>query len=60
MAQVTDKKPFRKWKVTIKEVDHEKIETEYHGHYDLDDVREHFGLLEPDVDWYSIEEIKNN
>lgn len=52
-------KPYRKWKVTIKEVGRElPIHTEMHGLYDLDDVREHFGLTEPDVEWYNIEEIK--
>lgn len=54
-------KPFRKWKVTIKEVFSElPIHTELHGHFDLEDVKDHFGLEEPDVDWYNIEEIKNN
>ena len=53
-------KPYRKWKVTIKEVARElPIHTEMHGPYDLDDVREHFGLEENDVEWYNIEEIKN-
>lgn len=50
-------KPYRKWKVTIKEVAMElPIHTEYHGHYDLNDVREHFGLEDPDVEWYKIED----
>ena len=53
-------KPFRKWKVTIKEVFSElPIHTELHGPFDLEDVKDHFGLEEPDVDWYNIEEIKN-
>ena len=40
-------KPFRKWKVTIKEVFSElPIHTELHGPFDLED-------------WYNIEEIKN-
>lgn len=54
-------KPFRKWKVTIKEVGKEApIHTEIHGRYDLADVREHFGLEEPDVEWYNIEEKKDD
>lgn len=51
-------KPYREWKVTVKEVGRDAIVTEYHGHYDLDDVKEHFGLKEPDVEWFSIEEKK--
>ena len=50
-------KPYRKWKVAIKEVGRElPIHTELHGPYDLDDVKEHFGLEEPDVEWYTINE----
>lgn len=54
-------KPYRKWKVTIKEVASElPIHTEMHGNYDLEDVREHFGLESPDVEWYNIEEDKSH
>ena len=54
-------KPYRKWKVTIKEVARElPIHTELYGPWELDEVRDHFGLEEPDVDWYTINEINNN
>lgn len=53
-------KPFRKWRVTAKEVFSElPIHTGMHGPFDLDDVKDHFGLEEPEVEWYSIEEIKD-
>jgi len=53
-------KPYREWKVIIKKEFCElPIYNELHGPYDLDDVKDHFGLEEPDVDWYNIEEIKN-
>lgn len=52
-------KPYRNWKVTIKEVGGDVLTPELHGPYDLEDVKKHFGLEEPDVEWYSIEEIKN-
>lgn len=52
-------KPYRKWKVTMKEVGGEVLTPELHGPFDIDDVKDHFGLEEPDVEWYSIEEIKN-
>ena len=44
-------KPYRKWKVTIKEVGRElPIHTKRNGYYDLDDIRDYFGLEEPDVE----------
>lgn len=53
-------KPFRKWRVTAKEVSCElPIHTELHGPFDIDDVKDHFGLEGNDVEWYNIEEIKN-
>lgn len=53
-------KPCRKWRVTVKKVARElPIHTELYGPWELDEVRDHFGLEEPDVEWYSIEEIKN-
>ena len=33
-------------------------ETEIHGYYDLQGVKNFFGLDGEDVDWYEIEEIK--
>lgn len=51
-------KPIRHWKVSIKEVSGAVLNTEMHGHYEIEDVREHFGCQEPDVLWYRIEEIK--
>ena len=52
-------KPYRKWKVTMKEVGGEVLTPEIHGPYDLEDVKKHFGLEENDVLWYNIEEIKD-
>lgn len=42
-------KPYRKWKVTMKEVGGEVLTPELHGPYDLEDVKKHFGLEENDV-----------
>ena len=46
------------WKVTIKEraMQH-TITSELHGPYNREDVIKHYGLDEPDVEWYKIEEI---
>ena len=51
-------KPVRHWKVSIKETSVAVLHTEMHGPFDLEDVRAHFGCEEPDVIWYTIEEIK--
>lgn len=51
--------PYRNWKVTMKEVGGDVLTPELHGPYDLEDVKKQFGLEEPDVDWYTINEIKN-
>ena len=32
-------------------------ETELHGYYDYNDVIKFFGLNEPEVSWYNVEEI---
>ena len=49
---------YRHWRVTIKEraMSH-PITTELHGCYDRQEVIKHFGLDEPDVEWYKVEEI---
>ena len=48
------------WKVKIWEVGREElpIKTEYHGDLNRQQVIEFFGLHEPDVVHYEIEEIK--
>lgn len=52
-------KPYREWEITIKEVGRElPIHTKRNGYYDLDDIRDYFGLEEPDVEWYTINEKK--
>ena len=33
------------------------ITSELHGPYNREDVIKHYGLDEPDVEWYKIEEI---
>ena len=54
-----EKEPkYRHWKVTIKEVAMKhSITTELHGYYDEDDVMDFYGLEQPDVEWYKMEEI---
>lgn len=54
-----EKEPkYRHWKVTIKEVAMKhSITTELHGYYDEDDVVDFYGLNQPDVEWYKMEEI---
>ena len=45
--------------VTIKEIGHEKpVVTEFFGDIDRRKVVEFYGLEEPDVEWYRIEELK--
>lgn len=52
-------KKYRYWKVKIKEVNNPSvITTGMYGPYELEDVRAHFGLDAPDVEWYTIEEEK--
>lgn len=52
---------MRKWKVTIKErLMDRPIETTYTGDVDYDYVKDFFGCEGPDVEWYTIEEIKKN
>lgn len=36
------------------------LNTELHGHYNLEDVRRHFGLDAPDVLWFNIQLIQND
>ncbi len=57
--EVAMSKPYRRWKITIKEIWGDILTPELHGPYDLEDVKKHFGLKENDVLWYNIEEIKN-
>ena len=49
---------YNHWWVTIKEkaMKH-PITTELHGNYDEKDVVEFYGLNQPDVEWYKMEEI---
>lgn len=49
---------MRHWKVIIKEVGNpHPIETEMIGDYDEYDVVKHYGLRNPDVQWYKMQEI---
>jgi hypothetical protein len=49
---------MRHWKVTIKEVGCPRLLTpELEGDYELEDVRQYFGLDKPDVEWYQISEL---
>ena len=48
------------YKVTIKEINNDHlVHTSLTTDEDLDYVRDFFGLEEPDVEWYSVEKIKN-
>lgn len=51
---------YNHWRVTIKEKAMKyPITTELHGNYDEKDVVEFYGLEEPDVEWYTIEELND-
>ena len=51
---------MRHWKVIIKEVGNpHPIETEMIGDYDEDDVVKHYGLRNPDIQWYKMQEIND-
>lgn len=46
------------WIITIKEVNSDHtIETEYLGNIDRKGLIDFYGLEEPDVEWYKIEEL---
>ena len=47
--------PF--YKVTIKEIGRDSETKVLTGDYDLDYVRNWFGLNEPNVEWYTIEKV---
>lgn len=48
----------KKFKIITKEVGHEDpIETHFTGDVDKDYLIEFFGLKEPDVEWFKIEEV---
>lgn len=51
---------FRNWKITVKEVGREEQTLPIlSGEYELEDVRRILKLEEPDVEWYTIEEAKD-
>ena len=51
---------YRHWRVTIKErFMINPLTTELHGNYDEQDVVEFYGLKQPDVEWYKMEELKD-
>ena len=50
---------YRHWRVTIKErwmIN--PMHTELRGPYDKADVIKHYGLEQPDVEWYTLTEVK--
>lgn len=50
---------YRYWKVTIKEVGNDTpLVTNYYGYADEKKLVEFFGLKEPDVEWYKLEELE--
>ena len=52
---------YRYWKVQYIDTwtNGEIRETELHGYYDYNDVIKFFGLNEPEVSWYKVEEIED-
>jgi hypothetical protein len=52
-------KPYRKWQVTVKEVDGRVTTPIIVGAYTLEEVRAFFGLDKPGAcQWYKIEEVE--
>jgi hypothetical protein len=51
---------YNHWRVTIKEkaMKH-PITTELHGNYDEKDVVDFYGLKQPDVEWYKMENLND-
>ena len=48
---------MRHWRVTVKKVgSNELINHELNGEYELHEVRQHFGLDEQGIEWYTIED----
>lgn len=49
---------YKHYQITIKETGTDKpITTEYHGNIDEQGLVAFFGLENPDVEWYKIEEL---
>ena len=55
------KPTIRKWKVTMKEkaMAHPIISHMF-GYYDEADIVRHYRLNQPDIEWYKLEELKDN
>lgn len=50
---------YKYWQVTIKEVGNETpLVTKYYGTIDRKGIIDFYGLKEPDVEWYKIQELK--
>ena len=51
---------YNHWRVTINEKEMKlPITTELHGNYDEKDVVEFYGLNQPDVEWYKMENLND-
>ena len=50
----------RKWRVTFKErALKEPIVSHMFGYYDEADIVKHYGLNQPDIEWYKLEELND-